>query len=465
VETTQRIPFPERAGEAPGPIPGTRLTEEYVRMVGRDAYFWGWPMVNVYNRRLMYSQVPEIGILGPIPVAPLNRLGMLTDYVVPEERIVACPNQDVVYGLGCLALDKSPVVIQVPDFGDRFWVYQVVDLRTDSFAELGKMYGTKPGFYLLVGPDWEGTVPEGIARLFRAPTSTGIVIPRVFQDDTAEDKKAVQAPVSQIMMYPFAEFDGTMKSKDWNALPHFPSQSQGDEEIKWVRPETFFDVLPAAMNDARPLQGEEARYSQIRSVLEAAVNDAKLKEALTQVAAETDHDLILPVFEFRNYGLPLPHNWTTQNNGAQFGTDYFTRTAVARSNIFVNRPIETKYFYQDLDSGGERLTGAHGYEVTFGKGALPPVKGFWSLTLYNQHHFFEPNDLKRYSLGTKNKTLQFSPDGSLTLYAGTTSPGKDKESNWLPAPNGPFSLFMRTYWPDQAILDGTWLPPKVERVM
>src|SRR5271169_172555 len=352
---TQPVPLPKNSAEVPGPMPGTRMTEEYVRMVGRDAYFWAWPMVNLYNRRLTYAKVPTIGIAGPVPVSPLNQLGMLTDYVVPESRVVACPNQDVVYGIGALALDKSAVVIQVPDFGNRFWVYQIVDLRTDSFAELGKMHGSKPGFYLLVGPDWKGAVPIGITKVFRAPTTTGIVIPRVFQEDAAEDKRAVQAPVSQIMMYPLADFDGKMKSKDWTKLPVFPSSQQGDEEIKWVKPEAFFDVLPAVMDDAPPLPGEEARYAQIRSVLDAAAKDPRLKDALTQVAVETDKDVVTPLFQFRSYGLPLQNQWTTQRNGARWGTDYFTRTAVAKSNIFVNTPLETTYFYQDLAADGSRL--------------------------------------------------------------------------------------------------------------
>ena len=99
---------------------------------------------------------------GPVPAAPLNQLGMLSDYIVPEERIVACPNQDVVYGAGALAFDQSPAVIQVPDFGERFWVYQIVDLRSDSFVQLGKMYGTTPGFYMLVGPNRRGEAPKGV---------------------------------------------------------------------------------------------------------------------------------------------------------------------------------------------------------------------------------------------------------------------------------------------------------------
>src|SRR5882757_4069712 len=119
----------------PGPDVRVKITDDYATLVARDAYFWAWPMVNLYNRRLDAAQVTKTARSGPTVSAPLNRLGMITDYVDPAERLVACPNQDVVYGLGVLALDISPVVIQVPDFGDRFWVYQAVDLRTDSFVQ------------------------------------------------------------------------------------------------------------------------------------------------------------------------------------------------------------------------------------------------------------------------------------------------------------------------------------------
>ena len=120
-------------------------------------------MVNMLNRRARITQAPEPGLLGGIlPVAPQGRIGMLHDYIDPAETFVTCPNQDVVYGLGFFDLDTQPVVVQVPDFGDRFWVYALYDQRTDQFGELGKPYGTKPGFYLLVGPDWDGDVPDGI---------------------------------------------------------------------------------------------------------------------------------------------------------------------------------------------------------------------------------------------------------------------------------------------------------------
>ena len=253
----------------PGPDARMKITEGYAKLVGADAFFWAWPLAAVYNRRLACVANTEIAHAGPVPSAPLNRLAMLTDYVAPEERIVACPNQDVVYGGGSLALEKSPVVMQVPDFGERFWVYQVTDTRTDSFVQLGSMYATTPGFYLLVGPDWIGDVPAGITTVFRSPTSTGFAAPRVFLDDTADDRQAVQSVLQFILMYPLAEYDGQMKRVDWNAVPRLPNPASGDEETKWVVPETFFDELADILSDAPPLPGEEARYAQVSAVLES----------------------------------------------------------------------------------------------------------------------------------------------------------------------------------------------------
>lgn len=448
-----------------GPDTNVKITEAYARLVARDAYFWAWPMVSMYNRRLATQHAPEPGLMGGVmPFAPLNRVAMLHDYIEPQEREIACPNQDVVYGAGVLALDLSPVVIQVPDFGKRFWVYQVGDLRTDSIARLGAMYGTKPGFYLIVGPNWKGAVPKGITQVFRASSETGFVGPRIFQDDTPEDKAAVQTVIQDVNVYPLAEYDGKMKRRDWRTLPAFPRRpgANGKGEVRWVHPETIFDQLPTVLRDAPPLPGEAARYAQVLAVIAAAQKDPALKRAMIDEATSADKELIDPLLQFRNWGVPLPNNWSTIDNGARFGTDYFTRTAVAKSNMFVNASNETKYFYQDLDVTGERLTGADSYTVTFAKGQLPPVHGFWSLTAYDEYHFFSPNTLNRYSLGTKNRSLKYGSDGSLTIYVQADSPGPDKEANWLPVPKGEnFSLFVRAYWPDTAITNGQWTPPAV----
>jgi hypothetical protein len=203
-----------------------------------------------------------------------------------------------------------------------------------------------------------------------------------------------------------------MKEIDWSTIKRLPSSATGDQEVKWVPPESFVDTLPAVLADAPPLPGEEARYAQVLAVLEVAKNDPTIKAAMTRAAAEADTALVAPLFEFRNWGQQLPYHWSTISNEAAFGTDYFTRTAVAKSNILVNAPNETKYFYQDLDASGKRLNGVNRYTVTFAKDQTPPVDGFWSLTLYNEHHFFSPNEIDRYSLGTKNKTLKLGKDGS-----------------------------------------------------
>ena len=138
---------------------------------------------------------------------------------------------------------------------------------------------------------------------------------------------------------------------------------------------------------------------------------------------------------------------------------------MAKSNILVNSPNETKYFYQDLDENGERLNSARRYTVTFGKGATPPVHGFWSLSIYNEHHFFVANAINRFSVGTKNKGLKLAADGSLTIYVQAEAPTEATErANWLPAPKGVFSLYVRAYWPKEAVTDGSWTPSAVHPI-
>jgi hypothetical protein len=176
----QQVPIPTTPAQVPGPAAGTAMTKEYVQMVGRMAYMWGYAMVNSHNRRAAFAYVTsQNGNVpgwngGVLPMAPVGQLAMLNDYIKPDQTFVACPNQDVAYGAGFSALDKEPTVFQVPDFGDRFWVYALYDARTDEFAEIGKPYGTKPGFYMMVGPNWKGEAPAGINAVVRSSHSNEI---------------------------------------------------------------------------------------------------------------------------------------------------------------------------------------------------------------------------------------------------------------------------------------------------
>ncbi|MEV0914244.1 DUF1214 domain-containing protein [Streptomyces sp. NPDC049967] len=442
-----------------------RMPESFVRAVGRIAYVWGWPMVSMINRRTALTSVSEPGLRGGVlPNAPLGRVCMMTDYIPAGQRFVACTNQDVLYGFGFGSLDEQPAVFQIPDFGDRFWVAAAWDHRTDSFARLGKQYGTAPGFYAVLGPNWAGDLPEGITGSFRSTTALAAFCPRVFIEDTAQDRARVMELLPYVTIYPLDEFDGTMRKDDWANVPTFPvPEAAGDGEIRWVDPDAFFDRLPEVLDGVPPLPGEEALYRQFRDLLAAADASPEVKRALVDVARETEKEIVTPLLRWEYNGPAAGNKWYSPTNNSAFGTDYLTRTALARSNMFENTPQETKYLFTDTDIDGAQLEGAHAYTVRFDAGELPPVDGFFSVTLYNEHHFYYENDLGRYSLGTKNPDLVHGPDGSLTLYAGHTPPDGAPTENWLPAPEGAFSLYIRAYWPRQPILDATWTPPRVQR--
>ena len=459
-----QVPFPQTAADVTSATFGVNMHPAYAKVIAQMAYLWGWPMVNMHNRRATITQAPEPCLLnGVLPVAPRGHVAMLADYIDPGETFVTCPNQDVVYGLGFFSLDEEPVILQVPDFGDRFWVYAMYDARTDQFGRIGKQYKTAPGFYLMAGPNWKGETPKGVQGTFRSSTENANTIPRVFMADTPEDREAIQPLLNQIMVYPLKDFDGKMKTREWRALPAVPGpKSEGGGETKWVIPEKFFDQLGIVLDTVSPLPGEEALYGQFRLLLDSA-KDPAIKKLLTETAVEAEKEIIAPFFEWARNGHPAGNGWNRSTNNAQFGVDYFDRVGTAKSNMFDNAPGETQYFYTDTDFSGASLDGKMNYEIMFAAGQEPPVSGFWSLTLYNEKHLFNPNALKRYSLGTKNKSLKRGSDGSLTLYAGAKSPGADNESNWLPAPSGHFSLYIRAYWGKEPILDGSWKPPVIKK--
>jgi hypothetical protein len=332
------------SGGVAGPVAGVRMTRDYVRSVGRLAYLWGWPLVNMHNRLSIMEKLPGPGLLGGVvPAASPGSAGMLHDYITPDEKLVACPNQDVVYGFGIIDATRGPSVVQVPDFGGRFWVYQAVDQRTDSFVRLGAMYQTRPGPYLLAPAAWDGPVPDGIAGVFRFDTRIAMCAPRVFMDATSEDRAAIQPVLNQVMVYPLSDYTGAMRTTDWTAAPEFPAgdATSGKQETQWVDPGQFFGQLPEVMAEVPARPGEEALYGWVDSLLKAAAADPQVAEQLTAAAVDANAGLVAELFQFRNIGLPLPGGWSTQRNGARFGTDYLSRTAMGKANIFVNTPEET----------------------------------------------------------------------------------------------------------------------------
>ena len=349
---------------------------------------------------------------------------MLTGYINPSETFIAIPNQDVVYGLGWLSLAKEPVVIQVPDFGDRFWTFPVYDARTDEISELGLQYGTKPGFYMVVGPDWKGATPAGVAGVVRSTTDFAVAMPRIFMNDTPEDPGAIQPALSQIQYYPLSQFDGKMKTKDWSKLPHFPVPKEktrpkySTKQPPWVDPAVFFDQLPAVMKQVPPMPGEEALYKWIGSVLAAAAKVPEVMNTLRETAFAADKELVAPMMQWHYNGQPAGNGWTSESNNAAFGTDYIHRMGVMKAYPYSNKRNETVYFYTANNSKLRPLVGKSSYEVTFPERAAPAGEGLLVVDGVQPRTLFYPNALNRFALGTKNKTLKHNDDGSLTIYLG-----------------------------------------------
>jgi len=464
----------ERKVKASSPAAGKVVKRNDVDSIAREAYVWGWPLVNAANKRKIAAKLPNF--LNPIlvngmPVA-YQRIGMLTDYISPEERVTACPNQDTVYGSGVFKLGKKGIVIQVPYFGRRYWVYALYDARTNQFAHIGKQYDTPENeFYLMVGPDWDGQIPNGIPAqnvLPASPTTLAFAIPRIFVKDTPEDRQAIQQSISQIDFYPSKEFDGTMKTHDWaNEIPqiHMGRRKPSQNEIQYVKPRRFFPNLRRVLKKLKAQPDEQDIYTRAKKLRRAWILHRKQLET---IAEEQESMIANTYMQWSNDGVAVSNgnNWYTSVNSAAWTfSDYIYRTATAKSNMFENRAEETRYYFTDTDSDIHSLNGGSRYIISFKKGQLPPLAdlGFWSLTLYDKSHFFYyPNTRNTYSLGTKNEDLKYNPDGSLDLYAGFNPPEPAKESNWLPAPSGePFSLYLRVYRPDAASI-GAWLPPQVK---
>ena len=311
-----QVPLPTTAADVPGPVPGNTMTEAYVQLVGRMAYLWGYPLVNAHNRRAAFADAPEPGLLGGVlPVAPVGFNEMLTDYIKPEETFIVCPNQDVVYGGGFTALDKEPTVVQVPDFGDRFYVYAMYDERTDEIGRIGQQYGTTPGFYMIVGPRWTGELPKGITAAVRSSTDLVFVIPRIFKDSTPEDTAAVQ-PHDQsgrdVSPQPVRRHDEDEGLQQVAAFPGSGAPARSAEGRKQVgQAGHLLRRSATVMKEVAPLPGEEAIYAWITSVWDAASQNPGTKKALVESFRGAEEELVKPLIHFQYIGKAIGNGWTS----------------------------------------------------------------------------------------------------------------------------------------------------------
>lgn len=492
---TQQAPYTARAftpahGNLPrsAGIPARLANEDYVKALARVVYYWAYPAVDIYGRTGMWETMkggPGM-MLGTAPGGPVNTSSCLADYLPPKQRIVVTPNNDTFYGATFVDLGQEPVVIQTPTDvpAGHYWTIQIADVFTNVIKQLGSASNTPGGKFLLVGPDWKGDKPQGFIDVIRMPTNYGGAFQRSFAARTPEAKARAIAVLDQMGVYPLSQNQAGQRKFDCEAISKNVVYPPGvtaemiaaDPDVarpQWVVPSRFWDDLEK-MLAVNPTVGgdDDAMAAQARTLIALRRADPAWKALLDTVAIEADASLHTSA-RYEQVGVNAGNGWQRQENGGLWRTDWFGRAQAAVVYILVNDYHEAMYFIRATDSGGALLEGRNTYTMTFPKGELPPVDrkrgGFWSLTMYDKDYFMLPNPPNgRTNIGTVNldaNELKFAPDGSLTIHMSHEPPtDANARANWLPAPEGQFALIVRTYVPMQAILDGVYKLPDVERV-
>ncbi len=439
------------------------ITPPEVRAIAKEAYIYGFPMVDNYRIQHAYF----VDKSNPEYKAPWNTLVNIPRVYTPADTAVQTPNSDTPYSFAGLDLRAEPMVLTIPPIEKgRYYSVQLVDAYTFNFDYIGsRTTGNGGGNYLIAGPGWKGDTPKGINKVIRSDTDlvSPIIRTQLFNPADLDNVKKVQAGYK---LQPLSAFLGQP------APPAAPP-------IDFIKPLTpdgeknsleFFNILNFAMQYAPTVPSEEAiraRFAKIGiapgKTLDVGSLSPELKAAYQEGMADAWADLA------NLQKTELDTGKVT--SGDLFGTraslkgNYLYRMAAAVLGIYGNSKEEAMYPMYRADADGQALDGSHKYTVRFAPGQLPPVNAFWSLTMYElPKSLLVANPIKRYLINSPMlPQLVKDPDGGITLYIQNESPGKDKEPNWLPAPKGPFVTAMRLYWPKQDALDGKWKAPPVIR--
>ncbi len=433
-----------------------KVTPEEARLIAKQAYVFGVPLVSTYGTVFVFNVAKG----NPQYKGPFNTVLNIARVFTPDDTAFVTPNSDTPYSFIGLDLRAEPVVITVPPMEkDRYFVFQIMDLYTFNFAYIGtRTTGNAGGTYLIAGPRWKGRVPKGVDRVIRSETSLVNVVGRtqLFNASDLDKVKAIQAgykvqPLSAFLGKPTPPQPAT----DW-IKPVPPAEQKSSLED--------FNVLAFLLQFAEPpYPGEVAlrkRFEHIGIVagkpFDVAALSPEMKSALEAGMADGQKEI-----DARRATL-------NGNSEDLFGTraflknDYVRRAAGTQVGIGANSKEEALYPIYEKDEDGNALDGRNGrYVLHFKAGGLPPVNAFWSVTMYGlPQQLLVKNPIDRYLINSPMlPSLKRDSDGGLTIYIQSTSPGVDEETNWLPAPNAPFMLAMRYYWPKKELLTGRWGPP------
>ncbi|GAC1647210.1 MAG: DUF1254 domain-containing protein [Mycobacterium sp.] len=451
------------ATSSPPPGPAA-VTPGQARAIAKEAYIYGFPLVD--NYRVQYSYF--VNKQDPEYKGDWNEIHSTARVYTPQDTAIQTPNSDTPYSMLGADLRSEPLVLTVPPIDqNRYYSLQFVDEYTYNFAYAGsRTTGNGGGKYLLAGPNWKGNKPAGINDVIQSDTDLAFVLYRtqLFGPSDIDSVKAVQAgylvqPLSVYLNQP---------SPPRAAPIDFAPPLAPDQEKTSPR---FFEILSFALRFAPMLPSEKdmrARFSSIgiapggnfdadkltpemRSAIEGGIGDAWAEfNALKKDKLDTGQVSSADFF----------------GTAADLKGNYLYRMAGAALGIYGNTAAEAIYPGSFNDAAGAPLTGDNRYTYHFAKGQLPPVNAFWSLTMYGMpQSLLVDNPMNRYLINSAMlPSLVPDPDGGYTFWIQNESPGIDKESNWLPAPKGPFSVILRLYWPKPDALNGTWRAPQPVKV-
>jgi hypothetical protein len=429
-----------------------------------DAYIYGYPLVTMEMTRRVITNVarPEG------TKAPMGHIIKLRQYPDASFRDVTAPNADTLYTTAFIDVGKEPWVLSIPDMKGRYALFPMLDGWTDVFQVPGKRTtGTNAQTHAITGPGWKGTLPPGV-REYKSPTSIVWLLGRIYCTGTPEDYQAVHALQDQCKLVPLSSYGKLYTPPEGKVDPSIDMKTAVRDQVNRMNAKEYFSLLSQLLKTNPPSAADApalARFAKIGLVPGKDFDASKLDADFVKRIPEVGFDRIMAQFKL-NKEVKDINGWGFTTKTGIYGTDYLMRALVTAIGLGANRPQDAVYPTSLKDSEGRAYEGRNKYVMHLPKGQLPPVHGFWSLTMYNDKYFFVSNPINRYSISARQK-LKSNPDGSTDLYIQKDSPGPDKESNWLPAPAGKFILMLRMYWPNErnpSIINGSWTIPAVKKV-
>ncbi len=452
--------------------------------IATDAYIYGYPLVTMeYTRRVFTNLVSptENG-------APMGQLARLRDYPNASYHAISAPNADTLYTTAWMIdLSKGPYVLSLPDTHGRYYLMPMLDAWTTVFQVPGeRTTGTGPQKYAITGPNWSGTLPLGLTE-YKSPTALVWIFGRIYCSGTPKDYAAVHRMQHKITLVPLSSYvasSTTLAPESFpfplprGAKPHTPASTVDPsidmktpvrDQVNALDAAAYFNLMAQLMKDNPPAAEDAsmvARIAKIGIVPGQPFDLSELSPDARQALKAVPKNAIGKIMGYFKDARKVKNGWVFSTKTGIYGTDYLDRALITAIGLGADRPQDAVYPTSETDADGKPYSGRNKYVMHFDKGQTPPVHGFWSLTMYDSRYFFAPNPLNRYTMSARNE-LEMNADGSVDLLLQHESPGKDKESNWLPAPADKFILMLRMYWPREtppSILDGTWTIPGVKQV-